>query len=165
MSTTLEEQLKSVKEEVKKVAEEKVQHDTPVRTQKLDKLGRSYGVGRRKESVARVWLKPGNGQIVVNGRPVLKYFTRSVLQTIVMQPFTLANRAGRYDVFCTVKGGGLSGQAGAVRHGITRALVDFEPDLRHILKPAGLLTRDHREVERKKFGLMKARRSFQFSKR
>lgn len=165
MSTTLEEQLKSVSEEVKKVADEKVQREVPVRTQKLDNLGRSYGMGRRKESVARVWLKPGNGQIIVNGRPVLNYFQRSVLQTIVMQPFALANRTGRYDVVCTVKGGGLSGQAGAVRHGITRALVDYEPDLRTVLKPAGLLTRDPRGVERKKFGLRKARRSFQFSKR
>lgn len=165
MSTTLEEQLESVKEEVRKVADEKARYETPIRTQRLDELGRSYGTGRRKESVARVWLKPGSGQMVVNGRPVLKYFTRSVLQTIVMQPFVLADRAGRYDVFCTVRGGGLSGQAGAVRHGITRALVDFEPDLRAVLKPAGLLTRDPREVERKKFGLMKARRSFQFSKR
>lgn len=165
MSTTLEEQLKSVKEEVKAKASEKALKEVPIRTQKLDQLGRSYGTGRRKESVARVWLRPGSGQIMVNGRNVLKYFTRSVLQTIVMQPFALANRAGRYDVFCTVKGGGLSGQAGAVRHGITRALVDFEPELRSILKPAGLLTRDPREVERKKFGLMKARRSFQFSKR
>ncbi|MBR1734943.1 MAG: 30S ribosomal protein S9 [Alphaproteobacteria bacterium] len=135
------------------------------KVQKLDSHGRAYGTGRRKESVARVWIKPGNGEIVVNGKPMLKYFTRSVLQTIVMQPFTLSNRAGRYDVWCTVSGGGLSGQAGAVRHGISRALVGYEPDLRTVLKPEGMLTRDSRMVERKKFGLMKARRSFQFSKR
>lgn len=161
MSSTLEEQLKSV--EVKQAVEKT--EEAPVRVQKLDKLGRAYGTGRRKESVARVWLKPGNGEVIVNGKPVLKYFTRSVLQTIVMQPFTISNRAGRYDVWCTVSGGGLSGQAGAVRHGISRALADYEPDLRSVLKPVGMMTRDSRTVERKKFGLMKARRSFQFSKR
>ncbi|MBQ7673802.1 MAG: 30S ribosomal protein S9 [Alphaproteobacteria bacterium] len=164
MSSTLEEQLKTVETEVKKVAEISGT-EKPERVQKLDKLGRAYGTGRRKESVARVWIKPGSGEMIVNGKPVLEYFTRSVLQTIVMQPFTISNRAGRYDVWCTVSGGGLSGQAGAVRHGISRALVGYEPDLRDVLKPEGMLTRDSRMVERKKFGLMKARRSFQFSKR
>lgn len=132
---------------------------------KVDSLGRTYGTGRRKESVARVWVKPGNGDIVVNGKKVFDYFARPVLQTLVLQPFTVANRTGRYDVFCTVCGGGLSGQAGAVRHGISRALVEYEPDLRSVLKSAGMLTRDSRSVERKKYGLMKARRSYQFSKR
>ncbi|MBQ3565511.1 MAG: 30S ribosomal protein S9 [Alphaproteobacteria bacterium] len=132
---------------------------------KVDSLGRTYGTGRRKESVARVWLKPGKGQITVNGRNMAEYFSRSVLQTLVLQPFTLANRLGRYDVFCTIRGGGLSGQAGALRHGISRALVDYEPELRSVLKAAGMMTRDSRSVERKKYGLMKARRSFQFSKR
>lgn len=132
---------------------------------KLDSKGRTYGTGRRKEAVARVWLKPGNGGFVVNGRKMLDYFSRSVLQTLVLQPFVTTNRLGSYDVFCTVKGGGLSGQAGAVRHGISRALIEYEPDLRSALKSAGMLTRDSREVERKKYGLMKARRSYQFSKR
>lgn len=132
---------------------------------KIDPQGRTYGTGRRKEAVARVWLKPGNGSFVVNGRKMLDYFSRSVLQTLVLQPFVTTNRLGNYDVFCTVSGGGLSGQAGAVRHGISRALIEYEPDLRAALKSAGMLTRDSREVERKKYGLMKARRSYQFSKR
>ena len=132
---------------------------------KVDALGRTYGTGSRKDSVARVWLKPGNGDIVVNGRKMFDYFKRSVLQAIVLQPFSISGRVGRYDVFCTVRGGGLSGQAGAVRHGISRALVDYEPELRQPLKKAGMMTRDSRTVERKKYGLMKARRSFQFSKR
>lgn len=132
---------------------------------KIDPQGRTYGTGRRKEAVARVWLKPGKGSFVVNGRKMLDYFSRSVLQTLVLQPFVTTNRLGSYDVFCTVAGGGLSGQAGAVRHGISRALVEYEPDLRVALKSAGMLTRDSREVERKKYGLMKARRSYQFSKR
>jgi len=132
---------------------------------KVDSFGRTYGTGRRKESVARVWLKPGNGEITVNGREMADYFGRSVLQTLVLQPFSIADRLGRYDVFCTVRGGGLSGQAGAVRHGISRALVDYEPELRSVLKAEGMMTRDSRTVERKKYGLMKARRSFQFSKR
>lgn len=132
---------------------------------KIDSFGRAYGTGRRKESVARVWIKPGNGEIQVNGRRMVDYFSRSVLQTMVLRPFSISNRLGRYDVICTVRGGGLSGQAGAVRHGISRALVDYEPDLRPVLKAEGLMTRDSRTVERKKYGLMKARRSFQFSKR
>ena len=132
---------------------------------KVDVCERTYGTGRRKSAVARVWIKPGNGDIVVNGKKGFGYFARSVLQALVLQHFVIANRIGRYDVFCTVNGGGLSGQAGAVRHGISKALVDYEPDLRTILKTAGMLTRDSRVVERKKYGLMKARRSFQFSKR
>ena len=140
------------------MSEEKVEN-------KIDSFGRTYGTGRRKESVARVWLKPGSGEIVVNGRKMADYFGRSVLQTLVLQPFSIAERLGRYDVFCTVRGGGLSGQAGAVLHGISRALVDYEPDLRPVLKAEGMITRDSRTVERKKYGLMKARRSFQFSKR
>ncbi len=132
---------------------------------KIDPQGRSYGTGRRKESTARVWIKLGNGNIVVNNKPALDYFSRSVLQSLILQPFSVANRIGRYDVWCTVSGGGLSGQAGAVRHGISRALLDYEPELRSQLKSAGMLTRDARVVERKKYGLMKARRSFQFSKR
>lgn len=135
------------------------------REPKIDKLGRSYGTGRRKEAVARVWIKPGSGKVTVNGAEMSKYFARSVLRTLVEQPLNLVNRLGRYDVWCTVCGGGLSGQAGAVRHGLSRALVDYEPELRSVLKSAGMLTRDSRVVERKKYGLMKARRSFQFSKR
>lgn len=132
---------------------------------KVDSLGRGYGTGRRKEAIARVWVKPGKGDIIINGRKMSDYFARSVLQTMVLRPFTLANRSDCYDVFCTVSGGGLSGQAGAVRHGISRALVVLEPELRSALKSAGMLTRDSRTVERKKYGLMKARRSYQFSKR
>jgi small subunit ribosomal protein S9 len=131
----------------------------------IDSLGRAYGTGRRKESTARVWIKQGSGEITVNGRKVFDYFARSTLQALILQPFLVANRVGQYDVFCTVCGGGLSGQAGAVRHGISKALADYEPGLRSVMKSAGLLTRDSRTVERKKYGLMKARRSFQFSKR
>lgn len=136
-----------------------------VREQKLDAYGRSYATGKRKDAVARVWIKPGPGKIVVNGREVNTYFARPVLQMIVQQPFDVADRSGQYDVFCTVKGGGLSGQAGAVKHGISKALTLFEPDLRGVLKKEGFLTRDSRVVERKKYGRRKARRSFQFSKR
>ncbi len=118
------------------------------REPKIDKLGRSYGTGRRKEAVARVWIKPGNGKVTVNGKKMSDYFSRSVLRTLVEQPLTLSSRLGRYDVWCTVCGGGLSGQAGAVRHGISRALVDYEPELRSVLKSAGMLTRDSRVVER-----------------
>lgn len=131
----------------------------------IDAHGRSYGTGRRKESVARVWIKPGNGSISVNGKESSAYFARSVLQALVIQPFSIVNRVGQYDVICTVNGGGLSGQAGAVRHGISRALICYEPELRGCLKCAGMLTRDSRKVERKKYGRMKARRRFQFSKR
>ncbi|HXT78189.1 MAG TPA: 30S ribosomal protein S9 [Acetobacteraceae bacterium] len=139
--------------------------DRPKQEPKRDALGRSYATGRRKESVARVWLKPGKGDIQVNGRKVVDYFARPVLRMLITQPFLVADRYNQFDVFCTVTGGGLSGQAGAVRHGISRALTNYEPDLRSILKVAGFLTRDSRVVERKKYGRMKARRSFQFSKR
>ncbi len=132
---------------------------------KLDEFGRSYATGRRKNAVARVWIKPGSGRVTVNGKELPAYFGRPTLQMIVRQPFEVSNRADQFDVMCTVRGGGLSGQAGAVRHGISRALVNFEPALRASLKPGGFLTRDARMVERKKYGRAKARRSFQFSKR
>ena len=131
----------------------------------IDDQGRAYATGKRKDAVARVWVKGGSGQIVVNGRKFETYFARPVLQMIVNQPFVAADRAGQFDVWCTVKGGGLSGQAGAVRHGISRALIKYEPTLRPVLKKGGFLTRDARVVERKKYGKAKARRSFQFSKR
>ena len=130
-----------------------------------DAQGRSYATGKRKDAVARVWLKPGTGRITVNGRDQEIYFQRPVLRMIIQQPFVLADRNDQFDVMCTVKGGGLSGQAGAVRHGISRALVNYEPGLRPVLKRGGFLTRDSRVVERKKYGKAKARRSFQFSKR
>ncbi len=132
---------------------------------KLDELGRAYATGGRKEATARVWIKRGSGKFVVNGRDMRTYFARPVLQMIVNQPFEAVGRAGEFDVYCTVSGGGLSGQAGAVRHGIARALVNYDPTLRPILKKGGFLTRDARMVERKKYGRRKARRSFQFSKR
>src|ERR1700749_3571066 len=130
-----------------------------------DSKGRAYATGRRKNAIARVWIKPGHGKIVVNGREEKIYFARPVLRMILRQPLIAANRDGQFDVIVTVKGGGLSGQAGAVRHGISRALVAYEPTLRAALKPGGFLTRDPRVVERKKYGKPKARRSFQFSKR
>ncbi|MDC0737089.1 30S ribosomal protein S9 [Cognatishimia sp. SS12] len=130
-----------------------------------DELGRSYATGKRKDAVARVWIKPGSGKVVVNGKPQNEYFARPVLQMILAQPFTVAGVEGEFDVYATVKGGGLSGQAGAVKHGISKALQLYEPSLRGALKAAGFLTRDSRVVERKKFGKRKARRSFQFSKR
>lgn len=139
--------------------------DAPHREPKRDAWGRAYATGRRKESTARVWLKPGKGDIVVNGRKVVTYFARPVLRMILTQPFLVADRYNQFDVYCTVTGGGLSGQAGAVRHGISRALTNYDPELRPILKVAGFLTRDARAVERKKYGKAKARRSFQFSKR
>jgi small subunit ribosomal protein S9 len=132
---------------------------------KRDAQGRSYATGRRKNAVARVWIKPGKGEITVNGRKVVEYFARPVLRMLITQPFLVADRYNQFDVVCTVVGGGLSGQAGALRHGISRALTHYEPDLRGILKVAGFLTRDSRVVERKKYGRAKARRSFQFSKR
>jgi len=132
---------------------------------KIDDLGRAYATGKRKDAVARVWIKPGSGKITVNGRTVETYFARPVLRMMINQPFGVSERADQYDVNCTVKGGGLSGQAGAVRHGISKALVFYEPGLRPPLKKAGFLTRDSRVVERKKYGRAKARRSFQFSKR
>jgi small subunit ribosomal protein S9 len=131
----------------------------------IDERGRSYATGRRKDAVARVWIKPGAGKMVINGRELAVYFARPTQQMVIRQPFEVAGRANQYDVFCTVSGGGLSGQAGAVRHGISRALVAFEPMLRPTLKKGGFLTRDSRTVERKKYGRAKARRSFQFSKR
>ena len=137
----------------------------PVHVQKLDKQGRAYATGKRKNAVARVWIKPGAGKVTVNTREVEVYFARPVLRMMIQQPLIAAARAGQYDVICTVTGGGLSGQAGAVRHGISKALTNFEPDLRGVLKKGGFLTRDSRVVERKKYGRAKARRSFQFSKR
>jgi len=139
--------------------------EQPVHVQKLDAQGRAYATGKRKNAVARVWIKPGSGKIVVNTRPVEVFFARPVLRMLIQQPIVAANRTGQYDVICTVSGGGLSGQAGAVRHGISKALTYFEPDLRSPLKRGGFLTRDPRVVERKKYGRAKARRSFQFSKR
>ena len=132
---------------------------------KLDAKGRSYATGRRKNAISRVWIKRGSGKIVVNGKTIETYFARPVLRMLVQQPLVTANRATQIDIECTVLGGGLSGQAGAVRHGISRALTYFEPELRSLLKKAGFLTRDSRAVERKKYGRAKARRSFQFSKR
>lgn len=132
---------------------------------KVDKFGRAYATGKRKDAVARVWIKPGKGKITVNGRDVQVYFARPVLQMVVNQPFNVANRANQFDVECLVQGGGLSGQAGAVKHGIAKALTLFEPDLRKPLKAAHFLTRDPRVVERKKYGRVKARRRFQYSKR
>jgi small subunit ribosomal protein S9 len=137
----------------------------PVHVQKIDKQGRAYATGKRKNAIARVWLKPGTGKIIVNTRVFEVYFARPVLRMLLQQPLTVANRVGAYDIVCTVKGGGLSGQAGAVRHGLSKALTYYEPELRAPLKKGGFLTRDSRIVERKKFGRAKARRSFQFSKR
>lgn len=132
---------------------------------KIDANGRAYATGKRKNAIARVWIKPGAGRIMVNGREFETYFARPVLRMIINQPFETAQRKDQYDVMCTVIGGGLSGQAGAVRHGISRALLNYEPELRGVLKAGGFLTRDARVVERKKYGKAKARRSFQFSKR
>jgi small subunit ribosomal protein S9 len=137
----------------------------PVHVQKLDAKGRAYATGKRKDAVARVWVRPGSGRIVVNDKEFAAYFARPVLQMIVQQPIIAANRNGQYDVNATVSGGGLSGQAGALRHGISKALTLYEPELRAVLKKGGFLTRDSRVVERKKYGRRKARRSFQFSKR
>ena len=139
--------------------------EAPKYVQKLDKQGRAYGTGKRKNAVARVWLKPGSGKITVNTRAVEVFFARPVLRMLIQQPLVAANRSSQYDVTCTVSGGGLSGQAGAVRHGISKALTSYEPELRGVLKKGGFLTRDPRVVERKKYGHKKARRSFQFSKR
>ena len=137
----------------------------PVREPKIDAQGRAYATGKRKNAIARVWVKPGAGKITINGRPVETYFARPVLRMIIHQPFQVASRVDQFDVVATVSGGGLSGQSGAVRHGIARALCFYEPALRGALKAAGFLTRDSRVVERKKYGKAKARRSFQFSKR
>ena len=137
----------------------------PVYVQKLDAQGRAYATGKRKDAVARVWVMPGSGRILVNNKDFTDYFARPVLQMIVQQPLAAANRTGQYDIRATVSGGGLSGQAGALRHGLSQALTRYEPELRSILKKGGFLTRDSRVVERKKYGRRKARRSFQFSKR
>ena len=139
--------------------------EAPRYVQKLDKQGRAYATGKRKDAVARVWIRPGTGKIIVNTRPVEVYFARPVLRMILQQPLAIAQRHGQYDLTVTVAGGGLSGQAGAVRHGLAKALTNYEPDLRPALKREGFLTRDARVVERKKYGRKKARRSFQFSKR
>jgi small subunit ribosomal protein S9 len=139
--------------------------EAPKYVKKVDKFGRAYATGKRKDAVARVWVKPGSGKVTVNTREVEVYFARPVLRMMIQQPLVAAARAGQYDVICTVAGGGLSGQAGAVRHGISKALTYFEPDLRGLLKKGGFLTRDSRVVERKKYGRAKARKSFQFSKR
>lgn len=137
----------------------------PVHVQKLDAQGRAYATGKRKDAIARVWVKPGSGKIIVNGKDFDKYFARPVLQMILRQPLVITNRDSQFDIIATVAGGGLSGQAGAVRHGISKALTYYEPALRAVLKKGGFLTRDSRVVERKKYGKAKARRSFQFSKR
>jgi small subunit ribosomal protein S9 len=167
--------LTSIKSAVKEQAKEKavvanapeaaVTNEPHVHVQKLDKYGRAYATGKRKNAIARVWLKPGKGKITVNGRAVEVYFARPVLQMIVNQPFAVADRANQFDVDILVNGGGLSGQAGAVKHGISKALTYFEPDLRKPLKVAKFLRRDARIVERKKYGHAKARKRFQFSKR
>jgi len=142
-----------------------VREPMPLREQQIDKQGRAYATGRRKDAIARVWLKPGSGKIIVNGREQEVYFARPTLRLVINQPFGVADREGQYDVIATVVGGGLSGQAGAVLHGIAQALTRYEPALRGVVKQAGFLTRDSRAVERKKYGKAKARRSFQFSKR
>ena len=139
--------------------------EAPKYVQKLDQQGRAYATGKRKNAVARVWIKPGPGKITINTRAVEVFFARPVLRMMIQQPLVASNRSGQYDVICSVSGGGLSGQAGAVRHGLAKALTHFEPDLRTVLKRGGFLTRDSRVVERKKYGRAKARRSFQFSKR
>ena len=136
-----------------------------IREPKIDAQGRSYATGKRKNAIARVWIKPGSGKITINGRDQLVYFARPVLRMMIAQPLTLTDRATQFDVIATVEGSGLSGQAGAIRHAISKALTYYEPGLRAVLKPHGLLTRDPRVVERKKYGKAKARRSFQFSKR
>ena len=142
-----------------------VESEAPKYVQKIDKLGRAYATGKRKNAVARVWIKPGSGKITVNGRDEAVYFARPVLRMILRQPLEVSARSTQYDLMVTVAGGGLSGQAGAVRHGLAKALTHYEPELRSVLKRGGFLTRDSRVVERKKYGKKKARRSFQFSKR
>ena len=137
----------------------------PVREPKRDEFGRSYATGKRKDAVARVWVKPGKGAMEINGKPAARYFARPVLRMLITQPFLVTDRYNQFDVYCTCRGGGLSGQAGAVRHGISRALTLYEPELRPVLKLAGFLTRDQREKESKKYGLKKARKAPQYSKR
>ncbi|SNX73768.1 SSU ribosomal protein S9P [Cereibacter ovatus] len=157
--------IKSLDELKSVVADAPVAEAAVAREPVRDSLGRAYATGKRKDAVARVWIKPGSGKVTVNGKPMAEYFARPVLQMILRQPFTVANVEGQFDVVATVAGGGLSGQAGAVKHGISKALQLYEPALRAALKSAGFLTRDSRVVERKKYGKAKARRSFQFSKR
>ena len=140
-------------------------HEAVARERKVDNLGRAYATGKRKNAIARVWVKPGKGKITINGKDSDAYFARPVLRMMIAQPFKITEREGEFDVFVTVVGSGLSGQAGAVRHGISKALTYYEPGLRSVLKKGGFLTRDSRTVERKKYGKAKARRSFQFSKR
>jgi len=159
------EDLKDLVEGTDIVVDAAAGEDTVPVEPEIDELGRSYATGKRKNAIARVWIKPGPGKIVVNGRDVETYFARPVLRMVINQPFAVTDREGQYDIYCTVKGGGLSGQAGALRHGISKALTLYEPTLRGALKSEGLLTRDSRVVERKKYGRRKARRSFQFSKR
>ncbi|MAI62325.1 MAG: 30S ribosomal protein S9 [Micavibrio sp. TMED27] len=157
-----EAQVKDLKDLKEVTAEE---NEAPKRVKKIDEHGRSYGTGRRKDAVARVWVKPGSGKVTVNGRDQSIYFARQTQQLVLNQPFLIINHVGKFDVICTVKGGGLSGQAGAVRHGISRALENFDPEFRPALKAAGMLTRDARIVERKKVGKHKARRTKQWAKR
>ena len=160
----MSESLKSLNE-IKTSKEEELKDEAVKKMPSKDDLGRSYATGKRKDAIARVWIKAGSGKIEINGKAIKEYFARPVLQMVIGQAFSVANVEGQFDVMATVKGGGLSGQAGAVKHGISKALTLFEPELRAPLKAAGFLTRDSRVVERKKYGKPKARRSFQFSKR
>ncbi len=159
------EKIESLKDIKAAAGSANVSSDAVVRKAKRDKFGRSYATGKRKDAVARVWIKPGKGNVTINEKSIDQYFGRPVLKMIINQPFEITNRVNEFDVVCTVKGGGLSGQAGAIKHGISKALNEYEPELRAALKKAGFLTRDDRTVERKKYGKAKARRSYQFSKR
>ena len=141
------------------------ENEAPVYVQKLDAQGRAYSTGKRKNAIARVWIKPGSGKITINGKDQLQYFAREILRMMIAQPLEVTDRAGQFDIDVSVQGSGLSGQAGAIRHGLSKALTYYEPGLRPVLKPHGFLTRDSRVVERKKYGKAKARKSFQFSKR
>lgn len=159
------EKIESLKDIKAAASSANVSSEAVVRKAKRDKFGRSYATGKRKDAVARVWIKPGKGNVTINDKSIEQYFGRPVLKMIINQPFEVTNRVNEFDVICTVKGGGLSGQAGAIKHGISKALNEYEPELRTALKKAGFLTRDDRTVERKKYGKAKARRSYQFSKR
>ena len=167
MATKKIESLKEIKSATKSAAKAtSAEKETKTaRKSAKDKQGRSYATGKRKDAVARVWIMPGKGNITINSKSIDEYFARPVLKMVINQPFAITNRENEFDVICTVKGGGLSGQAGAIKHGISKALNEYEPELRSILKQAGFLTRDDRVVERKKYGKAKARRSYQFSKR
>ena len=158
-------ELESLAELGEATAEASAENAAPVYVQKLDAQGRAYATGKRKDAIARVWVSPGTGKITINKKDYTEYFARPVSQMVLMQPIVAAAREGQFDIVATVAGGGLSGQAGAVRHGISKALTNYEPGLRPVLKKGGFLTRDARVVERKKYGKAKARRSFQFSKR